>query len=67
MYRCIHCGSTTGETIAEAQNAAAQEHGRGVCVSRPYDEEEPELRTMRLRIVEQLERARQRNSASRGG
>lgn len=30
-YRCIHCGSFTGDTMAEAQ--AAEGHGVGVCVS----------------------------------
>jgi hypothetical protein len=33
MYRCIHCGSPTGETMQEAQECARKEHGIGVCVS----------------------------------
>lgn len=31
MYRCIHCGGFTGETMQEAQEATG--HGVGVCVS----------------------------------
>lgn len=33
MYRCIHCGSFTGETIAEAQEEFSKSHGLGVCTS----------------------------------
>lgn len=31
MYRCIHCGGHTGDTMQEAQEATG--HGVGVCVS----------------------------------
>ena len=33
MYRCIHCGGSTGETTTEANENYTKEHGVGVCCS----------------------------------
>lgn len=33
MYRCIHCGMFTGETVAEVHENYENEHGLGKCTS----------------------------------